>query len=54
MRNTFIRYTPSNSILQLLEDLVKQPYENHRCTPAWMKHILNIDSVNLPPSFRQQ
>lgn len=44
MRNTFIRYTPSNSILQLLEDLVKQPYENHRCTPAWVKHILNIDS----------
>lgn len=44
MRNTYIRYTPSNSIRQLLEELVKQPYENHRCTPAWVKHVLNIDS----------
>ena len=43
MRNVFSRYTPSDSIRELLEDLVKQPFENHLPTQPWRDHVMNTD-----------
>ena len=33
----------SNSLQRLLEDLVKQPFENHPTTSAWRDHVINTD-----------
>ena len=34
-------YSSSNSLRRLLEDLVKQPFENHPQTPAWVDQVIN-------------
>ena len=36
-------YSYSNSLESLLEDLVKQPFENHLPTSAWQDHVLNTN-----------
>ncbi len=43
MRNMFSKYTPSDSIRELLEDLVKQPFENHLPTQPWRDNVMNTD-----------
>lgn len=47
MRNVFSRYTPSDSIRELLEDLVKQPIENHPRTPAWEREVLSPNNADI-------
>ena len=36
-------YSYSNSLRRLLEDLVKQPFENHPHTPAWGDYVINTN-----------
>ena len=42
-QNSGNKYTYSESLQRLFEDLVKQPFENHPTTSTWVHEVINKD-----------